>query len=124
MQLYHSTARQIFAFLFLFVNGCMLLIEHFNFCISAYSSYIWYNLQFSFHLTLKVHKRSSLLSSLVNKRVDKCTRVYFIHACYHQHFCKPRLNPLELPLGRTTYILVYSCFRQKLDSFFIYLVLE
>ena len=80
---------------------------------------ITYN--FSFHLTLKVHKRSSLLSSLVNKRVDKCTRVYFIHACYHQHFCKLRLNLLELPLGQNHLYLSLFMFSTGARFFFFYL---
>lgn len=80
---------------------------------------ITYN--FSFHWTLKVHKRSSLLSSLVNKRVDKCTRVYFIHACYHQHFCKLRLNPLELPLGQNHLYLSLFMFSTEARFFFFYL---
>lgn len=80
---------------------------------------ITYN--FSFHWTLKVHKRSSLLSSLVNKRVDKCTRVYFIHACYHQHFCKLRLNLLELPLGQNHLYLSLFMFSTGARFFFFYL---
>ena len=100
----------------LYVVNWSILIFAFQLILPIFG--ITYN--FSFHLTLKVHKRSSLLSSLVNKRVDKCTRVYFIHACYHQHFCKPRLNPLKLPLGQNHLYLSLFMF-SKGARFFFYL---